>query len=89
VTNGVAAAQNSTLANFFVAGDTTDRGGVRVATKNVDGDSRLEIVTGSGEGSQARIRVYRGATILPGGEPRVLQEIIPTDGTLDNGIFVG
>src|SRR5206468_211224 len=42
--------QNGTftvIANFF-AGDTNNRGGVPVATKDIDGDHRADVIAGSG-----------------------------------------
>src|SRR5262249_11982565 len=38
--NNVAGAQATPVANFFVAGNTSDRGGVRVAAKDADGDGK-------------------------------------------------
>lgn len=84
-----ASALGAPLANFFVGNNTADRGGVRVAVKNVDGDNRLEIVTGSGEDTQSKIRVYRGTSITNTGEPRVFQDIDPFGGVLPDGIYVG
>src|SRR5262249_58738970 len=42
------------LANFF-AGDPGTRGGVRVAAKDLDGDSRADLVVGNGTGARARV----------------------------------
>lgn len=58
---GGAAAVAAPLANYF-AGDTAQRGGVRVTVKDGDGDGRVDVVTGSGQGSD--VRVYRNGTTL-------------------------
>jgi hypothetical protein len=75
------------LANFF-AGDSSLRGGVRVAVKDADGDGRAELITGSGDGEGGRVRVYRSATVLAGGAAD--QELDPFPGAdLPHGAFVG
>src|SRR4029077_12227812 len=56
----VAGAQANPIANFFVAGNSSDRGGVRLAAKDADGDSKADVVAGSGEGSPANVRIYLG-----------------------------
>src|SRR5262249_36610296 len=49
VTSGdLTAAYELPVANFFLGGDTTSRGGARVAAKDVDGDGRADLVVGSG-----------------------------------------
>ena len=88
--NNVAGAQATPVANFFVAGNSTDRGGVRLATTNADGDNKADVVAGSGEGSAARARVYLGANVTGGGEPAVFQDInLFGGGNLPGGVFVG
>jgi len=76
------------ISNFFVAGDAISRGGVRVAVKNVDGDNRADIVTGSGEDQFSLIRVYRGFSVGKG-EPTVFQDLDPFGTVLSDGVFVG
>ena len=51
------------VANFFMAGDGSSRGGVRLTAKDLDGDDRADLIVGSGDGLPSRIRVYRGATL--------------------------
>jgi uncharacterized repeat protein (TIGR01451 family) len=90
LTQGATAAIASPLANFFVAGNTADRGGVRVATKDADGDAKADVVVGSGEGSVSRVRVYPGANFVGTGEPTVHQDLDPFAGAvLADGVFVG
>jgi hypothetical protein len=56
----VAGAQAAPIANFFVAGNSADRGGVRLAVKDADGDGKVDVIAGSGEGSPAKVRIYMG-----------------------------
>jgi uncharacterized delta-60 repeat protein len=74
------------VANFF-AGDSNNRGGVRVAvTAGADGSPQL--VTGSGDGEAASVRVYTAAQARSGGSPA--QTLDPFGGAaLADGVFVG
>ena len=86
----VAGAQAAPLANFFVAGNASDRGGVRLAVKDADGDGRADLTVGSGEGSAARVRVYLGKNFAGVGEPGTFQDIsVFGGGALAGGVFVG
>ncbi|MFO0849075.1 MAG: FG-GAP-like repeat-containing protein [Gemmataceae bacterium] len=76
------------IADFF-AGDVNSRGGVRVAVKNLDGDTLADVVTGAGSGAGSRVTPYTGKAI--GAAP-----FGPTDaGAFDaipgftGGVFVG
>jgi hypothetical protein len=89
VASGIAGAQAAPLLNFFVAGDSTDRGGVRVAATNADGDNKADLVVGSGEGLPSRVRVYLGKNISGSTEPATVQDIDPFGQTLAGGVFVG
>ncbi|HEX4611208.1 MAG TPA: Ig-like domain-containing protein, partial [Urbifossiella sp.] len=57
----IQAAYDTPVANFFVNGDTTGRGGARVAVTNYDGDDKADVVVGSGPGEPARVLVYPGS----------------------------
>jgi hypothetical protein len=85
----LAGAYANPLANFFVAGNVTDRGGVRVAAKDVDGDGVPEVVTGTGEGQASGVRIYSGTALAGTVEPDVLQDLDPFGRTLTDGVFVG
>src|SRR5207248_902900 len=50
------------LANFF-AGNTDERGGVRLAAANLDGDDRADIIAGSGEGGGTTVVGYFGKNV--------------------------
>lgn len=89
-TTGTAAAQAAPIANFFVAGNTTDRGGVRVSGANLDGDTVGDLIVGSGEGSAARVRAYSGVNFTTTGEPTVFQDVTVFGGAvLPGGVYVG
>ena len=76
------------VANFFVAGNAADRGGVRVAVKDADGDAKADLVVGSGEGSPAKVRVYLGKD-FSGGEPAAQDLDVFGGLPLPGGVFVG
>ena len=78
------------VANFFVAGNANDRGGVRLAVKNADGDTKADLVVGSGEGSPAKVRIYLGTNFVGTGEPGTFQDLSVFGGVpLIDGVFVG
>ncbi len=73
------------LANFF-AGDSTDRGGVSVAVKDLDGDTRADLVVDFPTASGARVVSYLGSALLAPGKPVVSHDF----GSLDAlGVYVG
>jgi hypothetical protein len=76
--------------NFF-AGNPNDRGGVRVAVKNVDGDTKADLVTGAGDNSGDTINLYRGVDLLVNPTPSPYRQLDPFAGTNDvlNGVYVG
>lgn len=76
-----------TRANFF-AGNLEDRGGVRVAVKNLDGDAKADIVVGAGEGSGNRVTGYLGSSIQPDGTPLSEFNLDAFPG-FAGGVFVG
>ena len=71
--NDVAGAQASPISNFYVAGNAGDRGGVRLAATDADGDARADVAAGSGEGSPSKVRVYLGANFSGASEPGTFQ----------------
>jgi uncharacterized delta-60 repeat protein len=79
----------SPLSNFFVAGDVNDRGGVRVATKDVDGDGKSEVVVGTGGGQASRVREYAGTSFTGTAEPTTFQDLDPFGRVLADGVYVG
>jgi hypothetical protein len=76
------------VANFF-AGDQSNRGGVPLAAKDIDGDHRADIVAGAGEGAQSVVTTYLGASIPANGTPPVYQEFLVFPSDFLGGAFVG
>lgn len=54
-------AGNGDVVRSFDAFESTYRGGVRVATGDITGDGVPDIVTGTGTGGSARVRIFDGA----------------------------
>ena len=73
------------IANFF-AGNDTNRGGVRVAARNLDGDGKAEVIAGDGPGGEGKVRIYSGSS-LSAGTPIAGTTI--TDASVIGGVFVG
>lgn len=88
--NGSASALAAPISNFLVSNvATTNRGGLRVATADVDGDNKADVIVATGEGTASRARMYLGANFV-GGEPRTFQDLDPYYSTvLLDGTFVG
>ena len=59
------------IGNFF-AGDASRRGGVRVAVKDLDGDRKLDLLVGSGNGDGSKVTAYSGSNFPTGGTSRSL-----------------
>ena len=94
LSKGVVAAVANPLSNFFVAGDTADRGGVRVAVKNADGDDLADVAVGSGDGFVAK--VYLGKNFTGTVQPTQFQDLtpfgVPSEDNpvyLQDGVYVG
>ena len=84
-----AGAQAAPVSNYFVAGNTTDRGGARVAATDADGDGRADVAVGSGAGRPARVRVYLGKDFAGGGEPPAVDLGVFGGTVLADGVYVG
>jgi hypothetical protein len=77
----------TTLANFF-AGDPNLRGGIRVAVKDLDGDSKADIVTGAGDFSGSQVMGFLGSSLTPSGTPTPTFSFDAFPG-FANGVYVG
>lgn len=92
MTEGSAAAAADPIANFFTSGDASDRGGVRVATKEATGGTAADLVVGSGEGMPSQVWVYSHTTLTSAiaGVPPVSYGFDPFGSqSLADGIYVG
>jgi len=72
----------------FFAGDPTNRGGIRVATKDLDGDANADLVVGAGPGAASRVTAYAGKAL---GANLSLSELFAFDPApgFSGGVFVG
>jgi hypothetical protein len=77
----------ATLANLF-AGNPDNRGGVRLAAKDLDGDGRADLIVGDGAGSGSHVTAYSGKDLLAGGSPSKLFDFDASPGDI-GGVFVG
>ena len=73
--------------------ENLSRGGVRVAVRDVDGDGRADVVTGSGSGEASAVRVYPATSLAASfgtsSEPGGAQLLDPFGSTLPGGVWVG
>ncbi len=79
--------QYANLANFF-GGDVNGRGGIRIGVKDLDGDSRADLVVGSGAGAGSHVTAYLGKNIAPAGTPPAGLDFDVFAG-FTGGVFVG
>ncbi|OWK37626.1 FG-GAP-like repeat-containing protein [Fimbriiglobus ruber] len=80
--------QQTTIADFF-AGDPSNRGGIRVAAKDLDGSNQAGVVVGSGSGAGATVTAYTGAALTASpGSPASLFDFDALPG-FTGGVFVG
>jgi hypothetical protein len=56
------------VADFFAFDDPGFRGGVSVATHNMDSDGRADVLAGAGAGGAPRVAVFGGADLCAGDE---------------------
>jgi hypothetical protein len=74
-------------ANFF-GGDEGNRGGIRVAVKDLDGDDRADLVVGAGSGAGSRVTTYLGKALSPAAAPPAHFDFDAYPG-FAGGVFVG
>jgi hypothetical protein len=79
--------QQVQLANFF-GGNEANRGGIRVAVKDLDGDAKADLVVGAGAGAGSRVTAYLGANIAANGTPAA-QLDFDAFPNFSGGVFVG
>jgi hypothetical protein len=64
--------QKGLILSQFYAYDPRFLGGVNVAVADLDGDGRVEIITGAELGGGPHVRIFSGATVQPGQTPSEL-----------------
>ncbi len=86
LTQGAVAAVGDPIANFY-AGDPNNRGGIRVAVKNLDGSANASVVTGAGPGGGSQVTAYVGKDLAVGSATTAFgMEAFPG---FSGGVFVG
>ena len=75
------------VSNFF-AGDPATRGGVRIATTDINSDGLAEVLVALGEGGSSRVKLFPATAVLAGGTPTADREF-NLFGDFMNGAFVG
>ncbi len=76
------------VANFF-AGDTANRGGIRIVAKDLDGDARADLVTGDGTDAGSRVTGYAGVAIPSNDTPDAQLFEFDAFPGFTAGVFVG
>ena len=76
------------LANFF-AGDPNNRGGVRLTTRDIDGDGLADIITGPGTGNGGTVTAYLAKNIPAQGNPSSTAFTVAPFSGFNGGVFVG
>ena len=79
---------NTPVINFFPF-DSSSRGGVRVAVKDIDADAKLDLVAASGEGEPSRIATYLGSAFVTPNPTGPNEVFDPFGAVLPAGVFVG
>ena len=82
------AGKQTVVCNFF-AGDTNNRGGVPVASKDIDGDDRDDVLAGAGAGAQSVVSTYLGSALSPSGTPLPYQRYLVFESSFLGGAYVG
>ena len=84
---------NGLVLNNFFAGSGDSRGGVRLTTRDVNGDGLADLLTGSGTGEHSQVRVYRAASLAAAfgtsNEPADPQVFDPFGMVLPGGVWLG
>jgi len=80
--------RQSTLSDFFV-GDLANRGGIRVAAKDIDGDFQADLVTGDAPPAGVTVITYAGKNLGLGNTVSIKSFEAFGTGSFADGVFVG
>lgn len=75
------------VANFY-GGDVSNRGGIRLVARDLDGDRKADLVVGDGTGSGSRVTGYFGKDISETGTPSYALSLDAYPGFF-GGVYVG
>ncbi len=73
--------KDGTIKNAWYAYSDTFRGGVDVATGDIDKDGKVEIITAAGSGGGPHIKIFKSDGVL-------LKEFLAYDGRFRGGVFI-
>ncbi|CAN5335306.1 hypothetical protein BH11PLA2_BH11PLA2_51450 [soil metagenome] len=76
------------VSDFFGIDDVNFRGGARVATGDINGDSRADLIVSAGFGGGPRVAVFNGKTLALNGGPKFFGDFFAFETTLRNGAFI-
>lgn len=82
----LAAYQYHEIVNVFVS-DADARGGVRVASADVNHDGMMDVITGSGPGGRGKVQVFAANTLVQGKVSPWLS--LQDNDWIESGVFVG
>jgi hypothetical protein len=80
---------DSALLGSFMAYDPSFTGGVSVAAGDVNLDGKADVITGAGPGGGPHVKVFSGASFVPGGSLTVLLSFMAYDPSFRGGVSVG
>lgn len=82
----LAAQQYHAIVDVFV-GDLDVRGGVRLASADVNHDGEVDVITGSGPGGRGQVQVFAASTLVQGKTSPWLS--LQDNNWIESGVFVG
>jgi len=81
-----AGATQTQVVNFIV-GDPNSRGGVRITAKDLDGDDRIDLIAGAGDGLAPIVTTYLGKDVKADGSATASESFAAFDSGI-GGVYV-